>query len=588
MSHSNSPSEIIERGVMIIGESGQNKEENIHATKASKPKISRMKLMLIILAVILSLASLIVCIVLFLGADKGTKIDEYQETQYTLKVKTTITSKVGTSTTSNHDSLDMTIFSLDMKGQKYNLLIVNGVYTYDEQDTSLGSAPDDIFMSFDVSKNGEILESRYFQNKFSNETVTLMTGIIQAFVVDQDSEFEVDSECKKTKKGSTECTKNSKYKEGKKTSFKRQGRDKESSNDSEEELEYTTHTLINEHGKVEGSKIEGKFYKIYKHDDEQEQVEFEVKADIIVVSSTKLTEEQIKVLNEIDKKLPEVEFESKQKQKKFINEVTEEPNEIDDSDFPESLSLPSHLKRSLSKGYERSLFDNTFNNTYFSIYDLPFYLYSRIYSTYDKNNKYWVCGIHRFYFKPIDIKLLSTDFCISSNLVKVSPKTAQKKLAQIATLKAYVYTVKFSIFTIALSAKIDVNSLPFLETYLNKDVNTVTKLNIVAVIAVTIAGEATVGVSKAGVTFTNSIKSNVNDYMVGYKAPFSALASLDKSFEGKFQIWVKNVILLKSCYNIFGIIFCIPSVSYSDKVSLFTQVYTYKYYPEEQIFYSAF
>ena len=515
-----------------------------------------------------------------------TKVDEYEETQYSIKVNTEITTKVGTKTTTTNDELDLTIFGLDMKGQEYNLMIVNGIESEDS-DKSAYSAPADLFMSFDVSKNAEILESRYFQEKFSNETVTLFSGIIQGFVVDQDSPFEVDSECKKTKKGSTECTKNSKKKEGKKTYFKKYGKSQEDTEDSEEELEYTSKTLINEHGKIEGSKIEGKFSKKYNNQG-GEQFDFEVKATIVVVSSKKLTKEQIKTLNEIDKKLPKVECESEQKQKKFINEVNEEPNEYDDSELPESLSDVSHIKRSLSRDDERSLFDNTVTYKYFTFYDIPFYLNSRMYSGYDSSYKYWVCGIHRFVFGSIEMKLLNTDFCISSNYVRASSRTAYTKWSQKASLKAYIYTVKFSVFTISLYSQVGVNNVPYVESYYNTYGNTVTKMNVVATISVSVTGEASVGVAKGGVTFTNSMKSNINDYMVGYTSPFAAYVYLDKSFEGKFQIWVKYLTLSKSCYTVFGIKFCIPSVKYSDKVSLFSETYTYKYYPEVQLFYSAF
>ena len=186
------------------------------------------------------------------------------------------------------------------------------------------------------------------------------------------------------------------------------------------------------------------------------------------------------------------------------------------------------------------------------------------------------------------MKLTSEDICLSSNMVNPSSRKALTKWSLKSSLKAYIYTIKFSIFTIKLSAQVSVNNVPYSETYYNTYGNTATKLNIVASVLVSVTGEATVGVAKGGVIFTNTMNSNVNDYMVGYTSPFSAYVYLDQSFEGKFQIWVKYLTLSKKCYTVFGVKFCVPAVKYSSKVSLFTETYAYKYYPEEQIFYSSF
>ena len=584
MSTINEPDVILESKELTGHEGIENNP--IQKTDVRKTQSLTSKSIFIVILACTSAIILTVVLSWYFTRNDNSKVDEYQETQYLIKVETEITTIVGTKTTSTNDIIDMTIFALDMKGQKYNLMIVNGI----ESEDSGGSAdsnPADIFMSFDVSKNGEILESRYFQDKFSNETITLFTGVIQAFVVDQDSEFEVDSECKKTKKGSTECTNNSKHKEGKKTLYQKYGKSKDETEDSNEYLDYKTKTLINEHGKVEGSKIEGKFTKKYKNQG-KEQFDFEVKTNIIVISSKKLTEEQIKTLNEINKELPEVECESEQKQKKVINEMTVEPNEFDDSELPESLSDSLHHQRSLSKDDERSLFDNTISYTYFSSYDLPFYLNTRMYSKYDSNYKFWVCGIHRFVFGSIEMQLLNTDFCISSNKIKKVPRTVVSKWSQKASLKAYIYIVKFSIFTINLYAEVSVNNVPYIEAYHNSLRNMVTKMNVVASISVSVTGETTVGVAKGGVTFTNLIKSNINDYMEGLFTPFYAYFSLDKSLEGQSQIWVKYLTLSTNCYIVFGITFCIADVTYSSKASLFTETYAYTYYPVQQLFYKYF
>jgi hypothetical protein len=444
-------------------------------------------------------------------------------------------------------------------------------------------------MSFEVEKSGKIMESKYFEDKFTEETVTLLSGIIQAFVVDQDSPFDVESECKKTRKGSTECTKNSKNKEGKKTVFKKYAENQENLPDSEETLEHTTKTWINQEGKIEKSQIQGKFAKKYKSEEGEETMEFDLKADVIIVTSEKLTADQIQELNKINKLLPEVKSEHECKKKTEINELDEEENNSSETDLPESLSSPSQLGRMLTEDHEgRSLFDNTITYKYFSLYDIPFNLNSRMYSGYDNNYKYWVCGIHRFVFSSIEMKILNTDFCISSHGVQKLSRTKVSKWAQKGKLKAYIITVKFSIFTVGLYGEVAVDNTPYIESYYNTYGNTVTKMNIVASISVSVTGEASVGVAKGGITFTTKMASNINDYMVGYTSPFAAYLYLDKSIEGQFQVWVKYLTVSKTCYTIFGIKICLPDIKYSDKVSLYKETYAYQYYPEVQLFTSSF
>lgn len=85
----------------------------------------------------------------------------------------------------------------------------------------------------------------------------MLTGIIQSFAADQDSEFEVDSSYKKPKAGSSQCTKNSKRKEGKKIVFKKKGDHEDSKED--EKLEHTTETWVNKQGKLEKIQLNGMF-----------------------------------------------------------------------------------------------------------------------------------------------------------------------------------------------------------------------------------------------------------------------------------------------------------------------------------------
>lgn len=551
---------------------------------------SKRKIYLVVGISVFIAVALTIILAVVLTRKENSHVDDYQETQYVLKVKTTITSKLGSQKSSNHDEVDLTLFALDMKGDKYSLMIVNGIFSNDAKDSNLGDAPTDIFMSFDVSKSGEILETRYVKDKFTEENANLLTGIIQAFVVDQDSEFDVESECKKTKKGSTQCTKNSKHKDGKKSMYRKSGKHEEFGDDSDESLEHTSKTWIDHNGKVEKSMIQGLYSKVYKGADSEDQMDYEMKAEVVVISSEKLTAEQVKLLNEVDQKLPQVSEKTEYKTKKMLNEVhIEQNNEVQD-DHPPSISTDSKLARQLNVTEEhgRSLFDYSFSYKYFSFFDTPFYLNSRMYTGYDSSYKFWTCGIHRFQFSTAEVKLLSTDFCISSNRVLAKPRYAITSWAQVLTVNAYVTKINFSIFTINLYSSISVNNMPYVETYYNVYGNSVTKMNIVASITVSVKGEATIGLSRGGLMLNSYMKSNINDYMVGYNAPFSAYMYLDKSIQGDFQVWVQYLTLGKTCYIFLGITICVPQINYSSAVTLAKMTYAYQYYPEVNLLYATF
>ena len=552
-------------------------------------KTSRKKIAIISISIFLAV-SLAIILAVVLTRDKTTKVDEYQETQYNLNVKTTITSYVNDQASSTHDNLDVTILALDMKGDKYSLMVVNGELTDQEQENKLGQAPPGLFMSFDVSKSGEILETRYIKANFTNEISTLLTGIIQAFVVDQDSEFDVESECKKTKKGSNKCTNNSKHKQSGKTMFQRKGTNEEFGEDEEEKFEHTSKTWVGKNGKLEKSEINGKYQMKYKSKDSEGQMDFDLKAEVIVVSSKKLTKEQVKELKEIDSKLPEVDEETEYKTKTLVNDVSYGEKSDEVPDLPDYINSDSNLTRLLSESddQDRLLFDKSFSYLYFSVFQVPFYINTRMYSGIDYLKKSWVCGIHRFKFSTTEVKLLNTDFCISSNFVKAGQKFTIPAWSQLAVVRAYLTTISFSVFTINLNSTVTVTSLPTVETYYNTYRNVVTKMNVAAFITVSVSGEATSGSSKGGVTLNAYMKTNVNDYMVGYLRPFYAYNYLDKSFQGEYQIWVQYLTVGKNCFDILTVSMCVPDVQYSDQVTLVKKTVAYQYYPEQLLFSTSF
>ena len=218
--------------------------------------ISKRKIC-IVAGISILLAALIIILAVVLTRKENSHINGYQETKYVLKVNSTISSKLGSQKSSNHDEIDLTLFALDMKGDKYSLMIVNGIFRKDIGNTDLEDAPVDIFMSFDLSRSGEILETRYVMDKLTNETTNSLTGIIHAFVVDQDSEYDEESKCKRIKKDSSQCTRNSKHKDGNMNIYRKSAK-KEAAGADYEKLEHITHTWVNQHGKVEKSTIEGK------------------------------------------------------------------------------------------------------------------------------------------------------------------------------------------------------------------------------------------------------------------------------------------------------------------------------------------
>lgn len=217
-----------------------------------------------------------------------------------------------------------------------------------------------------------------------------------------------------------------------------------------------------------------------------------------------------------------------------------------------------------------------------------------MYSGYDSNYKFWVCAAHRFQFSTVNIKILNNDLCISSNGVSVAAKTSLPSFAQSTTVNAYLTKIKISMFTINLNSNVVISSMPYIETYLNTYQNTVTKLTIESNFSISISGESSSGSSTVGITYKNTLKSKINNFMVGNQSPFAGIMSIYKSIKENYQIWVINYHKNKICFDFLGSPICInKSYNFFDSVLRrkkvqFDQTNGYQYFPEEIIFSAQF
>lgn len=124
-----------------------------------------------------------------------------------------------------------------------------------------------------------------------------------------------------------------------------------------------------------------------------------------------------------------------------------------------------------------------------------------------------------------------------------------------------------------------VDNTPYLEVYLNKNRNTVANLLVQSKVSISITGEASSGKAKCGIEFKNKMTSDINDYMIGDRSPFTAYSTVQKTLEGSFEIWVKNAKVDSDCYDIFGVEFCVDGVAKSDKKTIFYSELDYEEYP---------
>ncbi|OMJ83551.1 hypothetical protein SteCoe_15520 [Stentor coeruleus] len=568
-----------------------------------EPKYTKKKKVFVISLVVLGLCIIagIVPLTLYLIKLGKLKIDSYHETQYDLLIKPTISVLKGQRTSTTHDSFHISLFALDMEGDKYRFLVTNASIEIGFVNKTKVSIKSDYFIYLELESNsGKILLLKYKEEMLEESTVKFLTGVTQVFVVDQDSEREYPSECKKKYKDGYECSQNSRRKEG--TYFVYEKYESSDNDFSENQADYQSRatTWVNQNGKVEKCEIKGWFSKTVDKENLNEKANFNVSASVEVASSYKLDKSQINKLNDIVKDLPEVKLkrdfnmttydefidddEADQDEEAGQDEEDEKDDEFNQDMFIVSDDNDDNDNRALIGRGERRLFSESFTSDYFSFYSIPFKLNSYVYSAYDENLRAWFCGIHRFAFGDIELKIIKKDFCLSSHGSSQTKRKKIKKWIKKRSMKKYIATTSFSIFTFSLYAKVKVKGTPYLEVYYNTYGNTVTNVEVESKITVSITGEASVLVAKGGITFKNTMKSVIENYMVGYYSPFSAYVSLDKSLEATFEIWVKYLELDYECFDIFGIEICLPTVEYSKKKIIYDEDYGYSYYEPELIF----
>ena len=278
----------------------------------SSPRLKKQKIWSTMKCKIM-LAGFIIVVTICLGVilpimlHKGsTKVESYKETQYNLAVKTDITTTIGNLTTITHDDFRVTFFAVDMKGEKYRLVLSKGSFGNSEGQASLGSAPSSIFIYLELnSKDGKILLSKYNETALDEYTINLLLGIAQYFVVDQESSWDVSMECKDKYANGQGCTYNSKKKENGKTIFKKYERSQDSGvNENDMLFEHTATTEVDEKGKVRRIETQGTYLKKVGSDGKSSDIEFKLEAHIEIMSESKLSKDKIQELYKIVKDLP--------------------------------------------------------------------------------------------------------------------------------------------------------------------------------------------------------------------------------------------------------------------------------------------
>ena len=572
----------VESSSLKIEEKGINSGE---VKMKSKCFLSRKKKIGLLLLILVCLSLVIILPILYFMKGE-TKVEEYKETQYNLLVSSEITVLSGSKSSTTYDKFNVIFFALDMIGDKYRILLTKG--SFEEESFNSSSVPlkPDYFIYLELeSRTGKILEAKYKKDFYDENSINMLIGITQVFVVDQDSEWEYSTQCKKTGTKTNQCTHNSKKNDGASVMFQRKQSSSDNSDDNAE-FEHTSSTWVDKDGKVEKSNIGGWFSKVVD-DENKEKINFNVSASVVILSRSKIARDNLDELNYIVEALP-VGNQSTSSNRLEAGEYHQIQNTPDDDEPKEIPNLMKPDDRMLADNDDRMLFDQVVSYKYFNFYSIPFYLNSRLYSSTDSNGRAWFCGIHRFEFGGISLKLLKTDFCLSSNLASISSKKKISDWATEGSQTVYLYKQTFSIFTFKLYGKVKINNTPYVQVYYNTKGNTVTNVIVETKISVSVTGEASAGVAKGGLTFSNSMTSNINDYMVGYQYPFSAFVSLDRSLDFTFEIWVKYLKLGSSCYTLFGIKICLPTFKYSSSVTLYKEKFDYKYYQPEFIFSLAF
>ena len=315
-----------------------------------------------------------------------------------------------------------------------------------------------------------------------------------------------------------------------------------------------------------------------------------MKAEIKIVSTSRINKEKLDILYEIKNQLPEVKPESHVNKKMTFNRLIENNKEKVDFDLPPSVLDGSLIGRQLNEIDERrrSLIDTNVTELFFVLFQTPLNITNRILTGYDRYYKYWYCPTHILNFGPINVPLINGIPCISSNKVQVSSQRYLPDWSQNATVKATIANFSLSLFSVAMSALVRVETSPYVQTYLNTYGNTVTKFPIYTKITMNIAGNATDGLAKVGAQISCLVKSNITDYMTGFISPFSAQLYLDKGFSGSVNLFFQFVSNPRRCYNFLGSEICVKNMTNSDKIQTASGPIPYNYFPESRIFYSQF
>ena len=499
------------------------------------------------LIVVFSMIALSLCIILpIVLSRQKTKVDSYEETRYSLIVKSEITVTTGNSTLVIDDQSAVTLFSLDMEGSKYRLLAVNGSLEKEENSPSLGEVPLDIFMYFELdSRTGKILLAKYKKEALTEFTINLLSGITQHFVVDQDSEWDYSSECKeKYKNGS--CSYNSKYMSGHKTVFEKN----EFSDDGDTlegfDFEHNSKTFIDHTGKVEKIEMKGIVLKKTSIGGYKQSYKFETDAHIEVISIEKMTKQEVNQLNLIAKDLPQVSFEKEVKMDdniEYTYEFDEPDNETEDNGNSTARRLEGN-----NGGNERGLFEKKSKWEYQSLYGKKIYLESDFYTKKDSKNKYWFCGMHKFTYNDIEAKLLKKDFCVSSHDAKPAKTKEVSDLAVKITIKHDIGSINFAIFTIKIKAVSKVKTKVYKSTE-GEGSHFSANLATFSTFTVESSGESKTSQGNIGVSLKAVMKSDLVDLMMGIKSPFYTALGASKSIEGSIECWVQNMPIKKGCYG---------------------------------------
>lgn len=523
-------------------------------SKRTKCVVSKKRVLFSAL-ILVAAFSLVIILAVVLTRNHNSDVDEYKETRYVLRVKTEVTSIVKEKLSTTSDDFLIIIFALDMKGSNYELMIVNGALEEENpKENSVDDTPESIFMSFQISRGGEILQTKYFKESISDEIASMLSGVVQAFVVDQDSKEEY-SECKFIKNSFKKCTKNKLVRAKNYLHYKKSANQDDYQLEDGEIFDSEIETIVNKHKKVEKSYVRAKFKKTISNFSRKESMDFDMNADIIVVSRDKLNRDEIKTLNEINQKLPKIDIEDNNK--KSNARSLEEDYIIDhenNEQVHESSKLNNHnsTERSLQSQHIVEL------NKY---EDVPFNL---IFEVIPLNPPF--CVSYSYTFGDFITKLLSDMLCVGTssqyNGVK-NTKGYSKKY-----LKQFTY---FLLFTFELYSEVNVanNLILTRNNY---------EASITSYISYSVTGSISLGLARGGVSYIKKINLNL------VQISTNLILLNDRSTEGSYSVLVQVPGIGWKCTKIFGKRICVPWPEWIDFNGSIKEPYSYTKYPNKAIY----